>query len=814
MVLEILRWWLTVELLGLAAAPLALAIFRRLPDRGYSFAKPLGILLVSYIAWLIAMVGLAPFSAISLLAAALFVGGVGIWAAHRARVDYRRLLRNNFHAIAFHELLFAVMLFVGLVLRWRGIYGAQINHTETPMDFAFLNGILASREFPPQDPWLAHYPINYYYFGYLMVAALTRLSGLASAVTFNLAGATIYALAATGVAGIVWNLIAIDQDEPAASDNIAPVKGGRKLAGRVLCCLAAVVLVLVAGNQVAALEWLTRSERVVALRGSEVITALRQAGGEGPIELARPLPAMPSEDGWGDRRELPVAASRRAAVSWWWPSRAVWDDLPDGAGKVSRTYTITEFPFFSFILGDLHPHVLSLPWTLLAVALALNLLLRPAAPEWIHGSLGRVELLVTAIGLGGLYAINSWDLPTYLLLYLGALLLLYLRLAPAPGQVVWAHLVQQAGVLLAACWIVWLPFHMSFVSLVGGNGSPLGLTRSHTPLVQFVIVFGLFAVPLLALVLHSASRRNAGRWSESILAVLAGLALMAAGIVLKFPLLFLLPLGLASSVLAYRAVGRPARAFALWGAALGAFVVFGTEVVYLRDVFEGQMPRMNTLFKFYYQVWLLWGMLAGYALYVLLRRPRLATGFWLAPFGVLLLGSLVYPVLVPRRGPVDRTLDGTAYIRSERPADAAGIAWVRANVPSDAIVLEAPSEGSYDPKYSRISTATGRPTLIGWRGHEDQWRGGEPEVRAKLSKIFDDAATIYTTADGDQARQLIDQYGIAYVYVGPVEQQFAAAKGAPPEALNKFGSFMDRAWSSQGVTIYKRREAEAGFRSR
>lgn len=805
MALDILRWWLTIEALGLVAAPLTFVIFRRLPDRGYSFAKPVGILLTSYLAWLLAMLGLGSFGAYALVGAALAVALLGGWALYHAKMSLHTLLRDNLPAIAFHELLFLAMLGLGLVLRWRGIWGAQINHTETPMDFAFLNGILASKEFPPQDPWLAHYPINYYYFGYLMIAALTRISGLPSQITFNLAGAAIYALAATGVAGIVWNLIGIDQAERVTQDGQRRDRPGR-LGGRILASLAAVLLVLVCGNQVAALQWVTKSEAVVALRGGEVITALRQAGGSDPIVLSRPLPQIGDFKELSEQYLLPRAASRRAAVSSWWPSRAVWDDLRNGSGQVNRTYTITEFPFFSFVLGDLHPHVLSLPWSLLAVALALNLLRREGAPEWIRGSLGRIELLVTAITLGGLYAINSWDLPTYLLLFLGALVLLYLRLAPDPRRLFWAHLAQQGGALLIACWAVWLPFHMTFVSLVGGNGFPVGLSRAHTPLVQFLIVFGLFAVPLVAFVLRGALQRAGGRFVEAGIAALAGVILILLGILVNFALFFLLPLAVWAAYLAYRNVGRTAYAFALWAAALGALVVFGTEVVYLRDVFEGSMPRMNTLFKFYYQVWLLWGTLAGFALYALLRRPRVTAALWAAPFALLLAGSLFYPILIPNRGPVDTTLDGTAYIQRERPGDAAGIDWIRHNVPGDAVVLEAPSAGSYNAEWSRVAMATGRPTLIGWRGHEDQWRGGQPEVRDKLSEIFNDASTIYTTTDSNQAGQLLDKYDVEYVYVGPTEQTFATEKQAPPEALAKFASFMDVAWNGEGVTIYQRRK--------
>ena len=803
MLFDMLRWWLTVEVVGLLATPLTLTIFRRLPDLGYSFSKPLGILLVSHAAWLLAMFGLSSFSLPVLVSTALMVGLAGLYAARRARLDVRHSLQALVPAIALEKVLFVLFLYIGLVLRWRGIWGAQINHTEKPMDFAFLNGILASTQFPPQDPWLAHYPINYYYFGYVMMAALTRLSGLASGVAFNLAGATIYALTATAVAGIVWNLIGLDRRNAGETES-APARARLGRLGQLGASIVAATLVLVAGNQVAPLQWLAQSERVVALRGAEVFAALRAPRQDGQLTLPGPLPPNRGVEEWSDLRTLPLAPTRRAAVSSWWASRAVWDDLRDGAGQVFRNYTITEFPFFSFLLGDLHPHVLSLPWTLLAVALSLNLLTRQAAPEWIRGSLGRIELWVTAVALGGLYAINSWDLPTYLLLFAGSLLLLYRRMARGAGHLFWAHLIQQAGVLLVACWVVWLPFHMTFVSLVGGNGFPLGLSPVRTPLMQFVVMFGLFAVPLLAMVLREAARRSGPRVPVLPVALI-GLGLVVAGIAVRFPLFFLLPLALGAIVLADRAVDSPARSFALWAAALAALVVFGTEIVYLRDVFQGSSPRMNTLFKFYYQVWLLWGTLAGYALWTLLRRPRPWSALWLAPFAALLVGATLYPFFTPARGSVDRTLDGVAYLERDRRGDAAGIAWIKENTPGDAVVLQAPTRGSYQPDFATISTVTGRPTLIGWQGHENQWRGGQPEVMEVLEARVNDATRIYVTTDDEEARELIEEHDIDYVYVGPIEQRFAEEQGAPAEALTKFSAFMDLAWSGEGVSIYRRR---------
>jgi YYY domain-containing protein len=807
LVLDILRWWLTVEVLGIVALPLALALFRRLGDRGVSAAKPLGILLVSYVAWLFAMLGFGGLSVGMLAVGVLVVLGLGWYAMRRVRVPLRATLRTQLPAILFHEAVFAGALYIGLLLRWRGMYGPQINHTETPMDFAFLNGILASTSFPPQDPWLSGYPINYYYFGYVMVAALTRLSGLPSAITFNLACATIYALTATGVAGIVWNLISHERTTSGAEQQVPR----RPSAGRGFAALMAAALVLIAANQVAALQWITRTERVVALRGGELAAAVGQYDAADTITLPEPLPAI-SETDWGLTTTLPLASSRRAAVSSWWPSRAVWDELPRGDDERYRTYTITEFPFFSFLLGDLHPHVLALPWTLLAIALAFNLLTRQSAPEWSRRGYGLVELGVTAIVLGGLYAINSWDLPTYVLLFGGAMLLLYLRLAPVVDgrrKIVWMHVAQQGLVLLVACWAVWLPFHMTFASLVGGQGSPLGIAPARTPLAQFVIIFGIFAVPLAALLLRyvqgSFAFSQTLRVPAPLAAVLAVVLLLVVGQLIGWPLLALLPIAVYAIREADHQSAHPARAFVLWATALGALVLWGTDIVYLRDAFEGSSPRMNTLFKFFYQVWLLWGTLTGFALWVLLRRLRPMTALWAMPFAVLLMGALVYPALTPNRNPGIATLDGTEYIARERPGDAAGIAWVAANVAPTATVLQAPFHGGYQAEYASVATVTGRPTLLGWRGHEAQWRAGQPTVSAEVEQRLNDATAIYTTTDVDYARELIEQYNIDYVYVGPVEEQFAAEKQAPPDALLKFEDFMDVAWSDQGVTIYQRR---------
>jgi uncharacterized membrane protein len=840
---DIFRWWLVVQLLGLLALPLTIWFFRRLPDRGYSFAKPFGLLLVGYGAWLLSMLGLGAFGYAQLVVVALVVAVVGALLLRRDRVAVLGELRQRIGWIGFQELLFAAALFVGLWLRWHDLFGegAGIRHTEQPMDLTFLSGILASQQFPPQDPWLSPYPINYYYLGYLLVAALIRLSGVGVGVGYTLGIATIFALAATGIAGLIYNLMSVtgeertenkeqrtrEQENKGTKEQGSQEPGTRNQEPRaefpipntqyptpdsqppapsafahVLFPLLAVVLVLIAGNQVGGLQLLAGSEKVVALPPAEAVAALANGlGSRDPITLP---PTFPAGDFGGDpANPVLIPSDKIANFDGWWPSRAVWDDVPQADGTIQRLYTITEFPFFSFLLGDLHPHVLSLPWSLLAIAVAFNVLLRRSAPDF-RARNGWLNVLLTAIVLGGLYAINSWDLPTYLLLYLGALTLLYGRLAPSPGAFFWPHFIQQAGITILTSYFVFLPFHMTFSAPTAP--SPIGIAPARTGLWEFGVMFGLFALPLLVFVIGRAvqglaAESNLSRRTLLPIAIGVLLALTVLGVAVGWPLLLLLPLAFWAIVTAYNERDRPATSFALLLFALGALIVWGCDLIFLRDNYAS--PRMNTIFKFYYQVWLIWGALAAYAVWALLRRFRASTLLWFAPWIVLLASALVYPALAPDDDSPPRTLDGLAYLRTEAPDEAAAIDWIRANTPPDAVVVQVTGQ-PYNSGTSRIASATGRPTILGWNQHERLWRRGQPTVADQIAEREADVLTLYTTLDPQLAQSILARYNARYVVVGPNEQQAIAEGGAPPEALTKFARWMQPVFQQGTITIYER----------
>jgi uncharacterized membrane protein len=221
------------------------------------------------------------------------------------------------------------------------------------------------------------------------------------------------------------------------------------------------------------------------------------------------------------------------------------------------------------------------------------------------------------------------------------------------------------------------------------------------------------------------------------------------------------------------------------------------EVVYLRDSFDGgPFARMNTIFKFDYQGWLLLAIAAACVLpWAAGWLGRRAWPVWAAGTAVALLLGAVYPYAGTyarkdgfRAAP---TLDGLGWLRERAPGDPAAIDWLRAHTPGDAVVLE-----GFGPDYSafghgRISTFSGRATVLGWAGHELQWSHA-PGSRAA------DVKTLYTTTDEATARDLAARYGVSYVVAGPIERTDYGEAG-----LAKFDRLGRRVFDRDGTTVWQ-----------
>ncbi|MGD8730692.1 MAG: DUF2298 domain-containing protein, partial [Anaerolineales bacterium] len=233
---------------------------------------------------------------------------------------------------------------------------------------------------------------------------------------------------------------------------------------------------------------------------------------------------------------------------------------------------------------------------------------------------------------------------------------------------------------------------------------------------------------------------------------------------------------------------------------IGALLVIGPEFFYLRDQFG---LRMNTIFKFYFAAWILWGLAAAYAVNAIgQRRPKRFLGLQILVIIPLLFG-LIYPVIgtwTKTDGfnpPFGRTLNGSMYPSYAPEADRTAVMWIDENL-EDGVIAEAVG-GSYT-YYARISAHTGLPTVIGWPGHESQWRGGYVEIGNRESDI----RTVYTSPDWDQTEKILQQYAIDYVYIGPLERS-----SYRPLVEQKFMAYMDLIYQNEEVRIYATRERSA-----
>lgn len=701
MVFEALAWWAVLSGLGLGAWPLTRRLLGRLPGQGWTWTRAFGLLGLGYIAWVGGTAGLIPTTRPALVLTGL-AAAAAVWAFDRAQgLRALRALGPTF--LGASEACFAVGFF-----GWAGVRSIfpEIRHTEQPMDLALLNAAFRAEHFPPPDPWLAGHPVSYYYFGYLLMALVTKLAGTPTAVGYNLALAALFGLAAQGAFGLVYAL--------------ARLNGSSKVGATLAGLLGPVFLLLVA-NWVVVLE---------LLRAWGV-----PVGWAGIKDLAGPGPALTSpEAGW-----------------WWWRSTRVIDTL--GAdGKTSLDYTITEFPLFSFILGDLHPHLMALPFGLGAVALALAIFL---AGE------GAGPGLKAAAGwfLGGLGFINTWDLPTF-----GGLLILARALSPT-GEA-WDRRLLAAAELGAVSGLLavglYLPFYLTLESQVQGMApvGPVG-TRPH----HLVLFWGAILAPLAAWLGLQARPTRAALLPLLPVLVWAGWSLRS-GAFSVGRLAQLAPqllLGAAAASLAFGEAKRLVVRFVGLLAFAGALLVLGVELFYVRDIFG---TRMNTVFKLYYQAWALLGPASAAAFYLLLgsRPGRVAavlTALAVAP-GVLYGPLAVWSRGLEGTGPP--TLDGLAYLWSTRPDEAAALDWLWANVRGTPVIVEA--VGPSYSEFGRVSARTGLPTILGWPGHEVQWRGSDRFFRGREA----DVAEIYGGRDPVRLRELLARYRVRYVYFGELER--------------------------------------------
>ncbi len=825
---EITNWLIVLIGFGLIGLPICFCILRNLPGRGIAFSRIAALILFGFIYWISGSLGLTGNTLGSALVVLIPLVALSLKLWLRYFNELRAWFKINNRYWILNEIVF--LLAFGLVLLFR-LSDPNISGTEKPMEMTFINGILNSDSFPPHDSWLSGYGISYYYFGYLLTAVLIRFAGVQAEVGFNLMLATVFGLAASAAFALVTDLLNLARkNRPDVPVKIYPSSW------------LAPLFLLIASNLEGLFELMYARGLFWKADGTS-----RFWQWLGLKELNSAPTGSPSWD-----------ITQRPGIWWWRASRVVSDTGLDGSSKE----IIDEFPFFAFYLGDLHPHVLAIPLVLLAIALALNLYLRTSSEynrtfdtgkrNWIDTSVNISHLVrntnfwFSAICIGGLIFMNTWDFPIYFAIYCGAYAL---AIFEQSGKIKYSLIafIEKAVPFGIACILFYFLFLTGLSSQAGGI-IPSGVFTTRP--IQLFIMFGLFLVPVLwwlwlkmrdlranhlkpflkfsmriALGLFVIEtvffaalawfnqigpelQTSSQQWLSNLGALMKTAGSAYAGVqgfssfqqaisgflsnrLFSVPLLVIL-FGSAAILLGIlftkkdaelnpkidnnaaelTSIGKADKFVAIL-LLMAFFLILFPEFFYLRDFFG---TRMNTIFKFYYQVWILMSLSSAY----LCARigERLSKG-WKLTFQISMTIVVVASLIYPLQGIADRTesvvrklsnenraaalhLDGAQFLKESRPDDWAGVEWLKANDPG--VIVE--KVGSSYTSDNMVSTFSGNPTILGPTNHESQWRGGYTEIGTREADVL----TIYESRDWDKVETLLAQYQVRYVFIGSAER--------------------------------------------
>jgi YYY domain-containing protein len=863
-----LSFLIVMQIAAFAMVPLTVMVFRGLPDRGYLLTKPLGIIGLAYLVYAASSAGLADYTRWAIGGVLGFMVLAGAALAWRWRGDLGAWLRERWRfALACEAIFLALFLFS----YWLRLQNPDLYHPfsggEKPMDFAYFNGVLRTTDLTQGavDPWYAGGYLNYYWWGFFVGATPVKLLGIVPEVAYNLVVPMFFALAAAATFSVAYNL----------------AEGTRRLmrrrpgahaigaAGPIVTGLLAIFLVMIAGN----------------LRGiEELYYSLSVINGGADIPLLTQIPGVQQltvvvgglgEILFTDHTFKELARSNTAATySWWEPSRAL-DIQP---GEQNQVPPITEFPFWTFLFADLHAHLMAIPFAMTATGVALGAVMNASRLNPLRNMPGEKRTMemaswamVIALGVivGALRWINSWDYPPFLLIGAAGLIL---GERAKEGRFT-LRVLFMGSVKAGAMGVLSYVLFSSVASNYSQSYSSVNPADQTTDFTDYLTHFGVFVFIMSGLLVFQLSRAitrsaivrtlffGSTRRTQPIETAPVIVALLAAAGVTIF--LFSLQrwgvTGLALvaliiiAILAVREIRShapttPVMLFVYAMMALGFGLCGGVEMFTL----EGDVGRMNTVFKFYLHVWMMWGVVSAFALWyvfavmqpqqVFLRRlgelsavtviaPRVAFGTLAV---VLLLITVVFPVFGTRARISERFdpslgagNDGLAWMEAQNIREGCGSAcgenkyvteyentgivgehelrytrdainWMRQNVEGTPTLIEAVSI-RYRSMYARFAINTGNPAVLGWDFHQSQQR---VKFTAGLNQRVADINEFYTTGDTGRARTILQKYGVGWVIVGD-EEHFQYGESGMPKFEDGLGGALELAYENPSISIYR-----------
>lgn len=682
-----LTWWLLALLMGMVAMPLTGKLFAGFDDKGWVFSKVVAIAVTGFLTWFLVSVKLLPFTTVTCVGVTVVCGIFCFFLFNRQQKMGTEVFPiNHMHLVCREELLFFAMF-----LLWTYLAGfrPEAYGTEKFMDYGFMEAMMRSTVLPARDIWYSEGHINYYYGGQYFAVFLTKLSGSRVEMTYNLMRTFVAGLAFVLPFSLVYQMM---------RDRL--LKGSSKVMGT-----------------------------IPALSGIIAGTAVSLAGNMHYVIYSKILP-------WVQR------LTGEQESGYWFPDATRYIGYnPDVNDK-----TIHEFPCYSFVLGDLHAHVVNVMFVLLVTGILYAWLknlrsqrkncINMKKGEFLKKQLLSPHIILVSVLLGMFQWTNFWDFVIYFVVTGGVVLFANIILLEGRWKQIILVTAAQAAEVLFISYVVILPFTLQFETMVQG----VALAENHSRLYQLLVLWGL-PVFLTVLLIVRVMWEKRKRFKSGLSGFLSSMIL---------PDLFAVITGLC---------------------AMGLVLI--PELVYVRDIYENGYARANTMFKLTYQAFILFGITMGYGIFRLFSIVRKKTVKVLTAVAMLCLlwtvGYFGNAVNAWFGNVTDihgyQGLNALAFLESDFPEDADAIRWLKGNVEGSPVVLEA--NGDSYTGYERVSASTGLPTILGWKVHEWLWRSDVDDLNVKSADI----ETIYTSSDQEAVKTLLEEYEVSYIFVGFFERE-------------------------------------------
>jgi len=722
---EVMQWWFALLLLGVSCFPLSNLLFSGFHDGGFMFSKAIGLALSGWLLWALSSLHILKFTRTNtiLVVAVVFalnlaflylskeVQRIKEWKEKVTAPAENNATRKVVLALTF-ELVFLAIFIIGCYVK---CFKPEAYGTEKFMDYGFMTSMMRSDYMPPEDFWASGTNLNYYYMGQYMATFVTKLSGVTVNSGYNLALMMLMAFCCMMSYSIVYEVMrtTIQLRNEKKKEQIR--KGEENVAE-------------ISGGYTAIV-----SHAAGALAG----VAVTFAGNMHYTIFCKIIPTIQGMLGM-------------EVDSYWFPDATRYI----GYNPETDDKTIHEFPSYSFVLGDLHAHVTNIMFVLTVLGILYAwLLYRKARMDAVKSGAGidaysrwletfHPSIVVLGFFIGLFQITNYWDFPIYFVVS-GAVILFSNAVIHKFEKETLILTALHAAVVLVMSFVVSLLFNLKFVSMAKG----IALCTDHTPLYQLAVLWGL---PVTVLVCFLVSVICKKKKEEPYKRKKGSQPLLFQFIDrLSLPELFIITIGLCA-----------------------AGLVLMPEIIYVIDIYGGH-KRANTMFKFTYQAFIMFGLMMGYVItkFILLAKngKQIVCGVLT---GFLLLGTVGYlgKSVDSWFGNIkDETrfqgLDAAAFVDKENIYDSEAVDWINENIEGRPVMLEA--HGNSYTYANRISVLTGLPTILGWHTHEWLWKDDYNWVEARKA----DVETIYTSNDASLVRELLDTYDVAYIYLGDEEHK-------------------------------------------